>query len=77
MNMQGVLMKKFFWAAVLMCGTVNFSFAGEAWVRFSDDAQRIVVDAEGIKEFKGVSSAVYELDGKHHRVGTASSAVTL
>lgn len=41
----------------------------EDWVRFSEDSQRIVVDAEGISEFKGVSSVVYKLDGKNARVG--------
>jgi len=40
------------------------------WVRFSDDGSRVVVDAEGISSFEGVSSAVYNLDGQNRRVGT-------
>ena len=42
----------------------------EDWVRFSEDGSQIVVDAEDITEFKGVSSAVYSQDGKNHRVST-------
>jgi hypothetical protein len=40
------------------------------WVRFSGDGSMIVVDAAGISSFQGVSSAVYDLDGKNQRVGT-------
>ena len=61
---------------------IGFAFGAAAhgvqaaeWVRFSDDAQHIVVDADGIREFSGVSSAVYTLDGKSHRVGTKGYAV--
>lgn len=44
------------------------------WVRFSPDGGQVVVDAAGVSAFKGVSSAVYELDGKNQRVGTAGFA---
>lgn len=53
-------------AVVAVAGAVR---ADEAWVRFSDDGHRIIVEADGIQEFSGVSSAVYDLDGKNHRVG--------
>ena len=57
--------------AVALC----FSKSAEAaerdeWVRFSEDGSRIVVEAEGISSFQGVSSAVYDLAGKNCRVGT-------
>ncbi len=45
------------------------------WVRFSDDGSRVVVEAEGISSFEGVSSAVYNLDGQNRRVGTKGYAV--
>jgi len=40
------------------------------WVRFSEDGQRIVVDAEGFSKFEGVASAVCKLDDKWHHIGT-------
>lgn len=49
---------------------VNLCNAADGWVRFSEDSSRIVVKSEGIKSFEGSSSAVYEVDGKNHRVGT-------
>ncbi|MDA3923236.1 MAG: alpha-galactosidase [Kiritimatiellae bacterium] len=48
----------------------TFCNAAENWVRYSDDSSRIVAEAEGIKSLEGSSSAVYEMDGKNHRVGT-------
>lgn len=66
---------------VVLAGLVSIStflIAQEndnAWVRFSEDGQRIVVDAEGISEFKGVSSVVYNLKNKNHRVGTKGYTV--
>ena len=40
------------------------------WVNFSADAVTVEVDSPGISEFKGASSAVYEVDGKRQRIGT-------
>jgi alpha-galactosidase len=47
--------------------------ADQAWVRLSDDGSRVLVDAEGITELSGVSSAVYQFDGAKERVGTRGS----
>ena len=49
--------------------------AEDSWVRFSEDGSQIVVNAKGFTEFKGVSSAVFELDGKNQRVGTKGYAL--
>ncbi|MDD2598728.1 MAG: alpha-galactosidase [Kiritimatiellae bacterium] len=48
----------------------NLCGAAEGWVRFSDNGTRVVIEANGIESFEGLSSAVYELDGNNHRVGT-------
>jgi alpha-galactosidase len=47
--------------------------ADQAWARLSDDGSRVLVDAEGITELSGVSSAVYQFDGAKERVGTRGS----
>ncbi len=44
--------------------------AEQSWVRFSEDGSRVIVEAEGILAFEGVSSAAYEVEGEHRRVGT-------
>lgn len=49
--------------------------AGNGWVHFSDDASRVTVQSDGISEFSGISSAVFTIDGKYHRVGTKGYAV--
>lgn len=61
--------------AVFASAGAVFGAGQNDWVRFSDDAQQIVVEADGFKEFTGVSSAVYELGGKNHRVGTKGFSV--
>ena len=41
------------------------------WVHFSEEGSAIVLDAEGVSAFSGVSSAVYsDGNGKNQRVGT-------
>ena len=42
----------------------------EIRVGLSEDGARIVADVKGVNAFEGSSSAVYEMDGKNHRVGT-------
>lgn len=60
--------------ATALIGAAGVAGAEPAWVRFSEDSQRIVVDAgaDGISKFEGVSSAVCKLDGNWHRNGTKS-----
>ena len=60
--------------ATALIGAASVACAEPAWVRFSEDGQRIVVDAgaDGISKFEGVSSAVCKLDGNWHRIGTKS-----
>lgn len=41
----------------------------EPWVRFSEDGQKIVVEAEGISQFTAVSSAVFDAGAQTQRVG--------
>jgi hypothetical protein len=55
-------------SAVLLVGPL--ADAKDGWVRFSEDGQRIVVDAEGMSRFESVSSAVCRLDGNWQRIGT-------
>ena len=59
-----------FAVVAVLAGVMVQAGAAPAWVRFSDDAQQIVVDAEGITEFKGVSTVVFDAAGTHHRIGT-------
>jgi hypothetical protein len=59
----------------LLFGSCAQGSDGVDWVRFSDDAQRIVVEADGIKALSGVSSVIYTVEGKNHRVGTTGHAV--
>ena len=54
---------------------LSFASSSDAWVRFSDDGQHIVADTDGVQSFSGVSSAVFKLDGKYHRVGTRGYAL--
>ena len=61
--------------AVALCLQSIASAADAAWVRFSEDGQRIVVDAEGITKFESASSAVCKLDDKWHRIGTKTHKV--
>ena len=66
------------WAlATALIGAASVASAEPAWVRFSEDGQRIVVDAEadGIAKFESVSSAVCKLDGKWQRIGTKHKMV--
>jgi alpha-galactosidase len=44
--------------------------AVEEWVRFSEDGTRVIIEAEGVSEFKGISSSVFKVDGKNQRLGT-------
>jgi hypothetical protein len=60
--------------SILLIGA-SVSMGADDWARFSDDAQKIIVKTEGIEAFEGVSSAVYELDGKDHRVGSRGYAL--
>ena len=46
------------------------SAADEAWARFSKDGSTIVVDAAGFSKFSAVSSVVYKIGDKNHRVGS-------
>ena len=46
------------------------SHGAENWVQFSEDGSRIEAKVEGFSQFSGVSSVVYDLEGKTHRVGT-------
>ncbi len=59
----------------LICSLKTAATAADAWVSFSEDSSRIVVKADEITEFSGVSSAVYERAGKNHRVGTKGYTV--
>ena len=67
--------KLFLAGALALCSQSIAVAADAAWVRLSEDGQRIVVDAEGIAEFQAVSSAVYSKDGKNQRVGTKGTAL--
>jgi len=44
--------------------------AAEEWVRFSEDGTRVIIEADGIAEFRGTSSSVFKVDGKNQRIGT-------
>ena len=61
--------------ATALVGAAVVAEADEAWVRFSEDGQRIVVDAEGFFQFEGVSSAMFQMDGNWERVGTKNKRV--
>ena len=50
--------------------TITLCNAADNWVRFSDDSSQVVAKAAGIDSLAGSSSAVYEMDGMNHRVGT-------
>jgi hypothetical protein len=56
---------------VLVLGLAVIAGAAETepWVRFSVDAQKIVVEAEGITRFTAVSSAVFDAGAETQRVG--------
>ena len=56
---------------LLALGLVAIAGAAEPepWVRFSDDGQKIVVEAKGISRFKAVSSAVFDSGAQTQRVG--------
>ena len=60
----------------MVMGLMTFGLAAvagaadaEPWVRFSEDGQKIVVEAEGITRFTAVSSAVFDDGAQTQRVG--------
>ena len=56
--------------ALALCLQSIAAAADQAWARLSDDGARVLVDAAGISELSGVSSAVFQVDGANKRVGT-------
>jgi len=56
--------------ALALCLQSIAGAADQAWARFSDDGARVLVDAAGISELSGVSSAVFQVHGASKRVGT-------
>jgi hypothetical protein len=56
-----------------LVGAAVVAGAEEAWVRFSEDGQRIVVDAEGFSKFEGISDARWKIDGKWQQVGSKNT----
>ena len=60
----------------MVMGLMTFGLAAvagvagaEPWLRFSEDGQKIVVEAEGITRFTAVSSAVFDDGAQTQRVG--------
>lgn len=55
---------------VLALGVTGFAAEAGDWARFSDNGEKIVVQADGIKRFEGVSTVVFNDGTKTHRIGT-------
>nr|NIP84963.1 alpha-galactosidase [Planctomycetales bacterium] len=71
--MMLVKMRGQLWTAcVLGCLVAGLGSSAVAadWVRFAADGSKIVVETPGISSFRGISSALYDVEGKTHRVGT-------
>jgi hypothetical protein len=73
MNQNSIFSKWMMGAALV--GFAVVAQANEAWVRFSEDGHRIVVDAEGFKKFEGVSTAIFKQDGQWGYAGTKQKMV--